>query len=81
MRASDDVNFALFDNGVIIDSETTGTNALWGEIAKAWANGGFEKLGLPTSEQYQHGQKIRVNFQGGNITYDPSTGELQINAD
>lgn len=81
VRASDDVNFALFDNGVIIDSETTGTNALWGEIAKAWANGGFEKLGLPTSEQYQHGQKIRVNFQGGNITYDPSTGELQINAD
>ncbi|MCG7232291.1 N-acetylmuramoyl-L-alanine amidase [Corynebacterium propinquum] len=81
VRASDDVNFALFDNGVIIDSETAGTNALWGEIAKAWANGGFEKLGLPTSEQYQHGQKIRVNFQGGNITYDPSTGELQINAD
>ncbi|MDK8845307.1 N-acetylmuramoyl-L-alanine amidase [Corynebacterium sp. MSK297] len=81
VRASDDIDFALFDNGIIIDSDTAGTNALWGDIAKAWADGGFEKLGLPTSEQYQHGQKIRVNFQGGNITYDPSTGELEINAD
>lgn len=81
MQASDGVKFALFDNGVIVDSEATGVQALWGEIAKAWANGGFEKLGLPTSEQYQHGQKIRVNFQGGNITFDPSTGELQINAE
>lgn len=81
VRASDDIDFALFDNGIIIDSDTAGTNALWGDIAKAWADGGFEKLGLPTSEQYQHGQKIRVNFQGGNITYNPSTGELEINAD
>ena len=78
VRASDDVDFALFDNGVIVDSAATGTQALWGEIARAWANGGFEKLGLPTSEQYQHGQKIRVNFQGGNITFDPSTGQREI---
>lgn len=78
VRASDDVDFALFDNGVIVDSAATGTQALWGEIARAWANGGFEKLGLPTSEQYQHGQKIRVNFQGGNITFDPSTGQIEI---
>ena len=81
VQASDDVKFALFDNGVIVDSEATGVQALWGEIAKAWADGGYEQLGLPTSEQYQHGQKIRVNFQGGNITFDPSTGTVEVYAD
>ena len=81
VQASDDVKFALFDNGVIVDSEATGVQALWGEIAKTWADGGYEQLGLPTSEQYQHGQKIRVNFQGGNITFDPSTGTVEVYAD
>ncbi|QQU87258.1 N-acetylmuramoyl-L-alanine amidase [Corynebacterium propinquum] len=75
-----DVDFAVFDNGVIVDSEETGTQALWGEIARVWANGAVETLGLPTStpENYDGNTPIQVNFQHGSITYDPSTGHIEI---
>ena len=75
-----DVDFAVFDNGVIVDSEETGTQALWGEIAHVWANGAVEALGLPTStpENYDGNTPIQVNFQHGAITYDPSTGHIDI---
>ena len=75
-----DVDFAVFDNGVIVDSEETGTQALWGEIARVWANGAVEALGLPTStpENYDGNTPIQVNFQHGSITYDPSTGHIEI---
>jgi len=75
-----DVDFAVFDNGVIVDSEETGTQALWGEIARAWANGAVNTLGLPTStpENYDGTTPIRVKFQHGSITYDPNTGQIDI---
>lgn len=75
-----DVDFAVFDNGVIVDSEETGTQALWGEIARVWANGAVEALGLPTStpENYDGNTPIQVSFQHGSITYDPSTGHIEI---
>ncbi|MDK4313703.1 N-acetylmuramoyl-L-alanine amidase [Corynebacterium propinquum] len=75
-----DVDFAVFDNGVIVDSEETGTQALWGEIARVWANGAVEALGLPTStpENYDGNTPIQVSFQHGSITYDPSTDHIEI---
>ena len=69
-----------FDNGIITDSNTTGEAALWGEIADAWANQGFEvgELGAPTSSQTIVDGVERAEFQGGTITYDPATGEVTV---
>ena len=78
-----DIDFAVFDNGVIIDSEETGSQALWGEIARTWANGAVESLGLPTStpEVFDGTSPVTVKFQHGSITYDPSTGHIEISED
>ncbi|RNE49998.1 hypothetical protein C5L39_01095 [Corynebacterium alimapuense] len=72
--------YALFDDGIILDSEQTGTYALWGTIADVWAGQGFDlgPLGLPLSNQYSTGDLLRVNFEGGYITLDPATGEADI---
>ena len=78
-----DVDFAVFDNGVVIDSEETGPQALWGEIARVWANGAVESLGLPlsTPENYDGTSPVQVKFQHGSITYDPTTGHIEISED
>ncbi|MDY3128199.1 MAG: N-acetylmuramoyl-L-alanine amidase [Corynebacterium sp.] len=76
----------LFTNGAVISSNK-GTYALIGEIARAWASGdNAVKLGLPTSNQYAvdkaaqvtGGQQIRVDFQAGYITFDPTTSMLHV---
>lgn len=74
------VDYALFDRGIILDSEETGTNALWGAIADAWAGQGFDlgPLGLPLNEEYAAGDLVRVDFQGGYVTYDPATNQVDI---
>ncbi len=73
-------NYALFDNGIILDSEETGSNALWGAIADAWAGQGFDlgPLGLPLNEEYRDGDLVRVDFQGGYVTYDPATHQVDV---
>ncbi|MGP6175253.1 N-acetylmuramoyl-L-alanine amidase [Corynebacterium sp. A21] len=74
------INYALFDNGIILDSDQTGAHALWGAIGDAWASQGYDlgPLGLPTSEEYQSGNLTRVDFQNGYITYDPATNAVDI---
>lgn len=73
---------ALFENGFIIDSEEVGTRALWGAIADAWVSRGMDAgpLGLPTTDQYfdVDGTTIRMDFQGGYITYTPSTNHVDV---
>lgn len=73
-------NYALFDNGIILNSEETGANALWGAIGDAWAAQGFDlgPLGLPVNEEYPAGELVRVDFQHGYITYDPATHQVDI---
>lgn len=83
--------YQLFNNGVVLSSEETGTHALIGEFARAWAqNGNATELGLPTTDQYAvdqannaineatGGNSVRVDFQGGYITYDPNTATVDV---
>lgn len=74
------VKYALFDNGIVVDSPSTGAQALWGAIGDAWASQGFDlgPLGLPTTQEYSTGSLTRVDFQNGYITYDPATGKVDI---
>ena len=72
--------YALFDNGIILDSGEAGTHALWGAIADAWAAQGLERgpLGLPVGEIHVAEGLERADFQGGQITHDPATGHVDI---
>lgn len=73
-------DYAVFDNGIILNNQEVGTKAIWGVIADTWAGQGFDlgPLGLPTSEEYASGNTLRVDFQGGYITYDPATGAVDV---
>ncbi|GJN43251.1 N-acetylmuramoyl-L-alanine amidase [Corynebacterium ammoniagenes] len=76
--------YQLFNNGVVLSSEETGAHALIGEFARAWAEGDTAtELGLPTSDQYSvdqvnGGNAVRVDFQGGYITFDPNTATVDV---
>ena len=76
--------YQLFNNGVVLSSEDTGTHALIGEFARAWAeDGNAAQLGLPTTDQYDvdqagGGDTVRVDFQGGFITFDPNTATVDV---
>lgn len=77
-----DAKFALFDNGIIVSDANTGTHALWGALADAWAGQGYDvgPLGMPTSDPVStgNGGELKVDFEGGSITYDPATNQLHI---
>ena len=81
-QATEDLSFAIFENGLIIDSEQVGTRAVWGEIADAWLQQGLDlgSLGLPVTDQYATGEgsKVRVDFQGGYISFDPATNKVDV---
>lgn len=76
-----EVAYALFDNGIIVSNETTGTYALWGALGDAWAAQGFEvgPLGLPTSNPVLNNGSYVTQFQNGSITWNPATGAISIN--
>ena len=76
--------YQLFQNGVVLSSEDTGTHALVGRIAKEWASGNNSAtLGLPTSDEVPTGlgKEVRVQFQGGSIVYNPETEQIQVFTD
>lgn len=75
-----EVTFVPFENGIMVSSPEAGTHGLWGAIGDAWAQQGADlgPLGLPTSNQYQSGDLLRVDFQNGYITYDSATGQANI---
>lgn len=73
--------YQLFQNGIVLGSEDTGTHALVGRIAKEWASGdNAATLGLPTSNEVPTGlgKEVRVQFQGGSIVYNPETEQIQV---
>lgn len=73
-----EIIYQLFSNGIILASKETGTHALVGEIAKAWIQNP-SSLGLPTTDEYKaDGKNIRVDFQGGYITFDPATQKVDV---
>lgn len=75
-----EVSFVPFENGIMVSSPEAGTHGLWGAIGDAWAQQGADlgPLGLPTSNEYQSGDQLRVDFQNGYITFDPATGQANI---
>ncbi|MBE7339348.1 N-acetylmuramoyl-L-alanine amidase [Corynebacterium aurimucosum] len=76
--------YQLFQNGIVLGSEDTGTHALVGRIAKEWASGdNAATLGLPTSNELPtgFGKEVRVQFQGGSIVFNPETEQIQVFTD
>lgn len=75
------ISYALFDNGIIVSNENTGTHALWGKLGDAWAAQGFEvgPLGMPVGEQKLEGGIYTMEFEHGSITWNPNTGSIAIN--
>ncbi|ALC06943.1 hypothetical protein CDES_12995 [Corynebacterium deserti GIMN1.010] len=75
-----EVSFVPFENGIMVSSPEAGTHGLWGVIGDTWAAQGADlgPLGLPTSNEYQDGDLLRVDFQNGYITYNKMTGETNI---
>lgn len=73
-------SYALFDNGIILSSDQTGPHALWGAIGDIWAGTGMDlgPLGLPVNEEYRDGDLLRVDFQNGSISYNPTSGESDV---
>ncbi|NLA57143.1 MAG: hypothetical protein GX859_12790 [Corynebacterium humireducens] len=78
---TEDARVALFDNGIIIDQlGSSEARALWGIIGDVWAGQGFDlgPLGMPLNEQYNDGDRLRVDFEGGNITVNPFDGSVDV---
>ena len=77
-------NYAFFENGIAIQNASGDIRTLAGEIANAWIQQGLDggPLGLPTSEQYSPATDVvKVDFQGGSISFNPQTGAVDINVD
>ena len=82
--STDDAKVALFDNGVVIDQPgSSEARALWGIIGDVWAGQGFDlgPLGMPLNEQYNDGDRLRVDFEGGTITVNPFDGSVDVSLD
>lgn len=75
-----EVSFVPFENGIMVSSPEAGTHGLWGAIGDTWAQQGADvgPLGLPINHEYHDGHLLRVDFQGGYITFDPATGKSDI---
>jgi uncharacterized protein with LGFP repeats len=72
--------YQMYEGGGIVWSPTTGAHLSKGAIRTAWAGTGFENgpLGYPTSSEYAGSNGTVVqNFQGGRITWSPTSG-IQI---
>ncbi|MEJ5920294.1 N-acetylmuramoyl-L-alanine amidase [Corynebacterium sp. H78] len=77
---TDTLSYVKFDKGLITSSPETGTNAIWGEVAEAWANQGFEigELGAPVASQTIEGDIATAEFQNGTITWNTKTGKVDV---
>ena len=77
---ADPVRYVKFEHGIIVTSVATGTHAIWEEVAEAWANQGFEigPLGAPTTTQAPNWGADRADFQGGHITRDGVTRQVNV---
>lgn len=68
-----------FEHGVISSTRTTGTHVVSGPIATEWINRGAESgaLGFPlTDVTGAAGSRQQCTFEGGTLTYDPSSGTV-----
>ena len=74
---------ALYSNGIGARNNEGEIIALVGKIAEAWLQQGLDAgpLGMPVTQQFNPtADTVRVDFEGGFITYNPSTNAVDINA-
>lgn len=74
------INYAVFDHGLIVNTEDTGTQILPEEVALAWAKQGFDlgELGLPVSNPKYKGSTVTVNFQNGKVSFNTKTKKVTV---
>ena len=66
-----------FEDGGMYFSAATGTHWVEGPLYKAFrANGWLTGLGLPKTDRYRVGSRLRIDFQRGSLLYDPATGRV-----
>ena len=77
---ADPLHYVKFEHGIVTASETTGAHAIWGPIADAWADQGFElgPLGAPVSTVWQDGSNWFAQFQGGLVQFNDENQELKV---
>ncbi|MBO0854877.1 MAG: esterase [Nocardia sp.] len=70
-----------FTGGAICWSQQTDAHIVWGDIRGAWEqNGGVNgKLGYPTSDEKDSQGGKEADFTGGNITWNSSNRQTQVN--
>ncbi len=74
---------ALYANGIGARNDQGEIIALVGKIAEAWLQQGLDAgpLGMPVSKAFNPtADTVRVDFEGGFITYNPATNAVDINA-
>ena len=74
---------ALYSNGIGARNDQGEIIALVGKIAEAWLQQGLDAgpLGMPVGKAFNPtADTVRVDFEGGFITYNPSTNAVDINA-
>lgn len=73
---------ALYSNGIGARNNEGEIIALVGKIAEAWLQQGLDAgpLGMPVTQQFNPtADTVRVDFEGGFITYNPSANTVDIN--
>ncbi|MGV0344327.1 N-acetylmuramoyl-L-alanine amidase [Corynebacterium lehmanniae] len=73
---------ALYSSGIGARNNEGEIIALVGKIAEAWLQQGLDAgpLGMPVTQQFNPtADTVRVDFEGGFITYNPSTNAVDIN--
>ncbi|MEV6771627.1 hypothetical protein AB0N05_23685 [Nocardia sp. NPDC051030] len=70
-----DGTYALFEGGAIFSTTKNGTHVIWGSIRDEWVRNGSEngRYGYPTSDEYDYKGGKAQDFQGGKITWEPSS--------
>ncbi|WP_026196069.1 N-acetylmuramoyl-L-alanine amidase [Corynebacterium lubricantis] len=75
--------YSFYEEGLGVYNPEAGTAvALLGPIADAWLQQGLDlgPLGLPVADQYAaNNGDMRVDFQGGSISYNAETNTVDIN--
>ena len=67
-----------FQGGSIYWSPATGAHAVRGAFRETWAGLGWENswLGFPTKDEYSVDGGLRMDFEGGTLTWNRSTGKI-----
>lgn len=74
-------DYAFYSNGIGVRTSQGDVFSLVGDIANAWLQQGLDAgpLGLPVSNSYNPSEdEVKVDFQGGSITYTPSSHAVTI---